>query len=156
MVGEDFYTFRGYMEKDWGHITASMEDYIEMIYRLSLSQGFTRVNELSKSLNVQPPSATKMLHKLSELNLVIYEKYGVIMLTEEGKQMGGLLLTRHNILESFLKLISPKGDVLEQTEKIEHSLTPETIKNLNYFLDFLNKNPDIANKYNKYLMDKDM
>ncbi|WP_363330939.1 iron dependent repressor, metal binding and dimerization domain protein [Clostridium sp. HMP27] len=70
--------------------------------------------------------------------------------------MGGLLLTRHNILESFLKLISPKGDVLEQTEKIEHSLTPETIKNLNYFLDFLNKNPDIANKYNKYLMDKDM
>ncbi|MPM95504.1 Transcriptional regulator MntR [bioreactor metagenome] len=78
------------------------------------------------------------------------------MLTEEGKQMGGLLLTRHNIIESFLKLISPKGDVLEQTEKIEHALTPETIKNLNYFLDFLNKNPDIANKYNKYLMDKDM
>ncbi|MBM7868818.1 Mn-dependent DtxR family transcriptional regulator [Clostridium pascui] len=156
MSGEDFYTFRGYMEKDWGYITASMEDYIEMIYRLSLCQGFTRVNELSKALNVQPPSATKMLHKLSELNLVIYEKYGVVILTEEGKQMGGLLLTRHNIIESFLKLISPKGDVLEQTEKIEHSLTPETIKNLNYFLDFLNKNPDIANKYNKYLMDKDM
>lgn len=152
----DFYTFRGYMEKDWGYITASMEDYIEMIYRLSLSQGFTRVNELSKALNVQPPSATKMIHKLSELNLVVYEKYGVIMLTEEGKQMGGLLLERHNIIERFLKLISPKGDVLEQTEKIEHSLTPETIENLNYFLDFLNKNPDIANKYNKYLMDRDM
>lgn len=156
MSGEDFYTFRGYMEKDWGYITASMEDYIEMIYRLSLSQGFTRVNELSKALNVQPPSATKMLHKLSELNLVIYEKYGVVILTEEGKQMGGLLLKRHKIIESFLKLISPKGDVLEQTEKIEHSLTPETIENLNYFLDFLNKNPDIANKYNKYLMDRDM
>ncbi|WP_097025607.1 metal-dependent transcriptional regulator [Clostridium peptidivorans] len=156
MSGEDFYTFRGYMERDWGYITASMEDYIEMIYRLSLAQGFTRVNELSKSLNVQPPSATKMLHKLSELNLVAYEKYGVITLTNEGKQMGGLLLKRHKIIESFLKLISPKGDVLEQTEKIEHSLTPETIENLNYFLDFLNKNPDIADKYSKYLIDKDM
>lgn len=156
MKGEDFYTFRGYMERDWGHITASMEDYIEMIYRLSLSNGFTRVNELSKSLNVQPPSATKMLQKLSEINLVIYEKYGVITLTDQGKQMGGLLLNRHNVIESFLKLISPKGDVLEQTEKIEHSLTPETIENLNCFLDFLNKNPYIADKYNKYLIDRDM
>lgn len=156
MVHKDFHTFRAYMERDWGYITASMEDYIEMIYRLTLSQGFTRVNELAKSLNVQPPSATKMIKRLSELNLVVYEKYGVIMLTDEGKQMGGLLLKRHKTIEGFLKLISPKGDVLEQTEKIEHSFTPQTIENLNYFLEFLHKNPDIVNKYNEYLRGKDM
>lgn len=58
---EEFYTFREYMDKN---LTASMEDYIEMIYRLSKDSGYTRIQELAKSLNVQPPSATKMIQKI--------------------------------------------------------------------------------------------
>ena len=38
-----------------------MEDYLEMIYRLSKENGYTRINELSNALNVQPPSATRMV-----------------------------------------------------------------------------------------------
>ena len=62
-----------------------MEDYIEMIYRLSHDKGFTRVGDLSKELNVKPASTTKMIRKLNELSLVIYERYGYIRLTEDGK-----------------------------------------------------------------------
>lgn len=56
---EKFFTFSQYMKNDTNIISASAEDYIEMIYRLSLKNGFTRVNELAISLNVQPPSVTK-------------------------------------------------------------------------------------------------
>ena len=61
---KDFYTFREYMKNVDKLLTASMEDYLEMIYRLSYDNGFTRIHELSSALNVQPPSATKMVQKL--------------------------------------------------------------------------------------------
>jgi Mn-dependent DtxR family transcriptional regulator len=84
MNNKDFHTFSEYMKKEDDSLTASMEDYLEMIYRLSLNTGFTRVNELSAALNVQPPSVTKMVQKLAELDLLEYEKYGVLILRKRG------------------------------------------------------------------------
>jgi len=57
---KDFHTARAYsvMDKYGMIMTASMEDYLEMIYRLSHSKGFTRISDLAKSLHVQPPSAS--------------------------------------------------------------------------------------------------
>ena len=75
IMSKGFYTFNNYFKSNIGIITASMEDYIEMIYRLSSDKGFTRVGDLSKKLNVRPASTTKMIQKLNELSLVIYEKY---------------------------------------------------------------------------------
>ncbi|WP_032121811.1 metal-dependent transcriptional regulator [Clostridium amazonitimonense] len=150
MSNEEFYTFRGYMQKDLKLLTPSMEDYMEMIYRLSQDNGFTRINEIAKFLNVQPPSATKMIQKLSEVNLIQYEKYGVIILTDEGREIGEMLLKRHNVIEGFLGFISPLEDVLEQTEKLEHSISSETLKNLDIFVEFLKENPEIIKAYQIY------
>jgi Mn-dependent DtxR family transcriptional regulator len=107
---KDFHTFSEYMRKEDNSLTASMEDYLEMIYRLSSSTGFTRIHELSDALNVQPPSATKMVQRLGEMNLLKYEKYGVIMLEDSGRQVGEGLLRRHNTIEALLKVlgVSPK------------------------------------------------
>ena len=80
MDNNSFYTFNEYMKNEEDSLTASMQDYLEMIYRLSLNTGFTRVHELSDALNVQPPSTTKMVQKLAQLKLLKYEKYGVYTL----------------------------------------------------------------------------
>jgi Iron dependent repressor, metal binding and dimerisation domain./Iron dependent repressor, N-terminal DNA binding domain. len=116
---KDFYTFSEYMKKDDDTLTASMEDYLEMIYRLSDESGFTRIHELSDALNVQPPSATKMVQKLAELKLIKYEKYGVIMLEEKGKQLGKALIKRHNIIFDFLNILGvSETEILTETEKL--------------------------------------
>lgn len=152
MDNNDFYTFSEYMKKEDSSLTASMEDYLEMIYRLSINTGFTRMHELSNALNVQPPSATKMVQKLAEQNLLDYEKYGVILLKESGKVMGKALLTRHNIIENFLKLLGISNEnVLEETEKIEHTISNETLKCFERFASFLNQNNEIIEIYNKFL-----
>lgn len=147
---KDFYTFTEYMKKDYGLLTASMEDYIEMIYRLSVDKGFTRINDLSNSLNIQPPSATKMVQKLSELKIADYEKYGFIILTEEGKKVGEGLLRRHMIVEEFLQLLGVSNSVLEETEKIEHILDEETLKCISLFVAFIKDNPEIEDAYKSY------
>lgn len=152
MDNNDFHTFSEYMKKEENVLTASMEDYLEMIYRLSLSNGFTRIHDLSEALNVQPPSATKMVQRLSELEFIKYEKYGVIMLKEKGKKAGEILLERHKTIEEFLKLIGVlESIVLEETEKIEHTICSSTVKCLENYISFIKDNPDIYEKFKSYI-----
>ncbi|MHC6180379.1 metal-dependent transcriptional regulator [Clostridium sp. JNZ X4-2] len=147
MTDGDFFTFSEYMKKEYDVLTASMEDYLEMTYRLAHKEGFTRIHELAKALNVQPPSATKMIQKLAELNFINYEKYGIIILTDQGKNMGQYLLDRHNIVESFLKVIGISENVLEQTEKLEHTINSQTVRHLKDFIDFVNIRPDVIEDF---------
>lgn len=151
MDGNDFRTFSEYMRKEEHSLTASTEDYLEMIYRLSLETGFTRITELSDALNVQPPSATKMVQKLGELNLLKYEKYGVIMLEQQGKVLGKALLHRHNIIEALLKVLGiPQSLILSETEKIEHTVNEETIRCFEEYVSFIKDNPDLVIRLNAY------
>ena len=155
MNNNDFHTFSQYMKKEDDSLTASMEDYLEMIYRLCLNTGFTRIHELSDALNVQPPSATKMVQKLSEINLLKYEKYGILILEEKGKFLGEELLKRHNIIENFLRILDIcEVDILEETEKIEHTIKKSTVSQFKEYINFLKDNPNIIAEFRTYSKSK--
>ena len=152
MGNNSFYTFNEYMKNDEDSLTASMQDYLEMIYRLSVNTGFLRVRELSDALNVQPPSVTKMVQKLAKLKLLKYERYGVIILTEEGKMHGVELLNRHNIIENFLKILGiAEEEILTETEKIEHAISTKTAKCFEHFIEFSKDYQEITNKLKSYI-----
>jgi Mn-dependent DtxR family transcriptional regulator len=150
MQEQGFYTFREYMRKDQELLSASAEDYMEMIYRLSAKNGFTRVNDLASALNVQPPSVTKMIQKLSDFNLIKYEKYGVIMLEPYGIEIGKALLERHNLIESFLKVMNLTEGVLEETEKIEHMINSDLLLGIKDLVDFFKEYPEITKNFNDF------
>ncbi len=148
MPDNEFYTFREYMKKEDGPLTASMQDYMEMIYRLSRYTGFTRIHDLAAALNVQPPSATKMVQKLAELAFVNYEKYGIIVLSKKGRRTGKALLERHCIIEDFLKLLGVGEEaVLEETEKIEHTISVQTVSCLADFVRFFKHRPELIKEF---------
>ncbi|MGI6622102.1 MAG: metal-dependent transcriptional regulator [Clostridiaceae bacterium] len=126
----DFYTFKGYQLNDDTRITSSMEDYLEMIYRLLKKQEVVRINELADRLHVKPSSASKMVSNLKYLGLVSFEKYGYIKPTDKGMAIGEYLLYRHDVLNDFLCLINNSEDETEQVEKIEHFLDEKTIRNI--------------------------
>lgn len=148
-MADGFYTFNSYLKSNIGIITASMEDYIEMIYRLSYDKGFTRVGDLSRELNVKPASTTKMIKKLNDVSLVTYERYGYIRLTEDGNIYGEYLLYRHNTVEKFLKIIGVTKNVLEETEKIEHVLSKDTFERIENFIEIINNHSIIKEKLGK-------
>ncbi|TEB14294.1 Transcriptional regulator MntR [Pelotomaculum sp. FP] len=148
-----FFTFREYMKKD-DLLTASMEDYLEMIYRLSQYIGFTRIHDLAAALNVQPPSATKMVQKLADAGVVNYEKYGIVLLNDKGKEIGEALLERHQIIEDFLKLLGITENVLEETEKIEHTISTKTLECIADFVQFLKNSPDLIKAFETYRKNK--
>ncbi len=155
MSDQGFYTFSEYMRKDQELLSPSAEDYLEMIYRLSQKQGFARVNDLAGALNVQPPSVTKMVKKLSEMNLLKYERYGVITLAKEGNTLGKALLYRHNLIEDFLRLLNIKDGLLTETEKMEHMINDEILSGIKDLVDFFDDNPKLLDSLNQYRIHKD-
>lgn len=150
MSDHEFFTFREYMRKDQEVLSPSAEDYMEMIYRLSKDYGFTRVNDLAAALNVQPPSVTKMIQKLADMDLIKYEKYGVIMLKTSGIETGKALLARHNLIEQFLTFLNVQEGLLEETEKIEHTMNAEILCGLKDILDFFAENPKLSTQFIKF------
>lgn len=154
MSEHEFFTFREYMRKDQDLLSPSAEDYMEMVYRLSNENGFTRVNDLASALNVQPPSVTKMVQKLSDLKLIKYEKYGVIMLEARGIEIGKALLKRHNLIERFLQFLNIKEGLLEETEKIEHTINEEILNGIKDLVDFFHVYPDLLERLNEYRNDR--
>jgi Mn-dependent DtxR family transcriptional regulator len=148
---KEFYTVRGYQIKENSkRLTSSMEDYLEMIYRMSQYDKYIRINQLANKLNVQPSSVTKTVQKLKKLGLIKYEKYSAVELTSEGEAIGSYLLKRHNTIELFLTFIGVEQDMLLiETEILEHGISVSTLEKIDLLNKFLN-NEDIINKYNTF------
>ena len=91
-----------------------------------------------------------MIQKLSEMNLIKYERYGVIMLKEDGIKLGKALLYRHNLIEEFLRLLSITDGILSETEKMEHTISNDILSGLNDLVDFFYENPDVLRQWQLY------
>ena len=122
-------------------LTPSLEDYLEEIYRFSLSLDTVRVTDISKRLKVALPSVTKALYKLRDESYIKYERYGEIMLTDQGKEFGYYLVTRNQLLQDFLALISSKCNFAVEAEAMEHYLSAATVDAIKTLVDFMKGNP---------------
>lgn len=151
MVEENFYTFNDFTRNINSFLTPSEEDYVEMIYRLYLKTNSPiRVNNLASSLNVKPPSVTKMIRKLSLKNIIYFEKYKQIYLLDKGIQLGKFLIERHNTIEKFLKILNTNVNLTYETEKIEHTLSNETLNKIIILVNFFEQNGDILKNFHNF------
>lgn len=132
---EGFYTMKGYTLLEHGLVTSAMEDYLEMICRMSRESKVVRISSLARALHVKPPSASKMAGNLRAQELIEFPKYGYITLTETGRRLGEYLMLRHEIIGELLCLINGTASELEEVEKIEHFLSPRTVFHIQEFLE---------------------
>jgi len=137
IMNNKFYTLKGYALQESNAITSSMEDYLEMIYRIHSRGETARIGTLAEMLNVKPSSASKMVNNLKKQGLVLSKRYGYIKLTDSGEELGKYLVFRHDTLHRLLCYINQSDNELEQVEKIEHFINAETIGNINKMLDNL-------------------
>jgi len=106
-------------------LTSAHEDYLKAIYLL-MAEG-TKVNNsaLANYLEVSPASTTNMVKKLAELDLVEYEPYQSITLTEAGKRVALEVLRHHRLLELYLhqKLNLPWDQIHAEADRLEHVIS---------------------------------
>lgn len=123
--------------------TPSMEDYLEVIYKLIEEKGYARVSDIAEALEVHPSSVTKMVQKLDQSQYLIYEKYRGLVLTPKGKKIGKRLLDRHTLLEEFLRIIGvDESRIYDDVEGIEHHLSWDSINSIEYLVEYFQKNPE--------------
>jgi len=131
--------------------TTTREDYLEIISELVDLKGYATTLDISRYMNVSPPSVTKMLQKLDEKKYLEYEKYHGINLTDIGKQVADTIRRKHSILLEFFEILNVgKGIANQDTEGLEHHLNDKTIRQLRKFITFLKSNPKIIKQFREF------
>lgn len=111
--------------------TPRVEDYVEVVYELILEKGYARIIDIGQHLHVSSPTATKMIQKLADEGLVVYERYRGIALTDAGTELAKRVRHRHDVVMQFLRLLgADEATAHRQTEGIEHHLEPATLARL--------------------------
>ncbi|MDR6784122.1 DtxR family Mn-dependent transcriptional regulator [Pedobacter africanus] len=117
------------------------ENYLKALLMLSFQneeRPEAGTNEMAAYLGVKPATATDMLKKLKEKELVTYQKYGKILLTDVGRKKGIAVLRKHRLWETFLyeKLDFSWDEVHEVAEQLEHIQSAKLVDKLEEFLNF--------------------
>ena len=125
-------------------MTYSEENYLKIIYHLSLNQtkGIT-TNSIANEMESKPSSVTDMVQKLADKGLVIYKKYQGVALTDEGRFTALMIVRKHRLWEVFLleKLDFSWDEVHDVAEQLEHIKSEKLIDKLEEFLDFPTEDP---------------
>ena len=73
-------------------VSKSLEEYLKTIYIIQKQRKMPRVTDIATKMQCSKPSVNKSLKILKEENLVNYEPYGRIELTQEGKRLAKKIL----------------------------------------------------------------
>ena len=108
--------------------SATVEDYLKQIY-LESSDELLPMGHLAHALKVTPGTATAMVKRLAAAELVAYEPYSGVKLTQAGQQTALDVLRRHRLIESFLVdvLKLDWAEVHQEAERLEHAVSPRLL-----------------------------
>jgi DtxR family Mn-dependent transcriptional regulator len=118
-------------------ISQAEENYLKAIYKINERDGKSaNTNAISAAMNTTAASVTDMLKRLSDKELINYEKYKGVTLTTEGEQMATNLIRKHRIWEVFLceRLGYNWSECHDLAEQLEHIQSGDLIDRLDEFL----------------------
>ncbi|MCG2460381.1 metal-dependent transcriptional regulator [Flavobacteriaceae bacterium F89] len=130
-------------------LTLVEENYIKALLYLTskdrtmkLQEG-VGTNDLAVNLQVKPSTVNEMLKRLNEKDLVNYEKYKKVTLTELGETLALKVIRKHRLWETFLhdKLEFDWDEVHEVAEQLEHIRSEKLIEKIDKFLDYPKYDP---------------
>jgi len=117
-------------------LTPSRENYLRALYQLSRSGAGVRLTDLANVQGVRPPTARHAVDRLRDVGLVAQESYGLIMLTDRGREMGRRLSDRYELTRKFLVEVLGVGEGTAEREAciMEHHLDQDTLNRIAQFV----------------------
>lgn len=113
-------------------ISSSLEEYLKTIYILKVQNGNIRVTDIAEKMNCSKASVNKAINNLKQHELVNYETYGTIELTDSGEDYAKKILEAYDIVYVFLKDVLNIEDEKskEEAEKLKQNMSDETLNTL--------------------------
>lgn len=109
-------------------LSATMEDYLKATFHLQQeSDARVRTSDLAEYMDVESSTVTNMVKKLSERDLVHYEPYKGIKLTETGTPIALEVIRHHRLLERYLTdyLEYDWSEVHDEADRLEHHISDQ-------------------------------
>lgn len=118
------------------NLTASLEDYLEVICNYSKNSRNIRAIDISRELNISRASVTEALKKLASKGLINYGRYDTISLTESGNEVATRVVSKHTILQTFFEkmLGLEPNEASENACKIEHVITDNAFNKISEYI----------------------
>ena len=118
-------------------MSIATENFIKAIYKNQHQDGLdTKPGNIARKLGISNAAATDMAKKLATRDLVHYEKYQQLKLTEKGKELALNILRKHRLWESFLfKLFDLNlHDIHREAELLEHQTSDFLAEKISAYL----------------------
>jgi len=138
-------------------ITHSMAHYLMAIQDLLRSQGYARVTDVAKELEITPGSASVSLKALKSKGFVSEDKNKFLGLTEHGEKVAhDVHLANRSFIVFFSEILGVEKEQAEiDSCKIEHLLSDETRTQLIKFVNFAQGSSPAAKKFMAALQGKE-
>lgn len=116
----------------------SEENYLKAIFNLAVEDGKVTPTAIAEALGNNPASVIDMIRKLTEKELIEYNKKTGASLTAEGRKAAIGIVRKHRLWEVFLKekLGYTWDEVHDIAEQMEHIKHPDLADRLDQFLGF--------------------
>lgn len=104
-------------------MSIAIENFVKAIYKNNSHDAKdTKPGNIAKKLGISSAAATDMAKKLAIKELLHYEKYQELQLTDKGKKMALNIVRKHRLWEAFLFKMFDMSlhDIHKEAELLEH------------------------------------
>mgnify|MGYP001024928742 CR=1 FL=1 len=122
-------------------LSRTLEDYLEAIYRIEQQKRVARPRDICEAQGVAGSTVTAALKSLADKALVNYEPYGLVTLTQKGRERAERLAVRNRIIRGFLEeILDLTPQQAESTAcGMEHAVDERVLQRFVCFLAFMRR-----------------
>ncbi len=124
-------------------LSPAVQDYLKAIFTLQEKTSVVATNDIARAMKVSAASVTGMIKRLDRMQLVVYESYKGVTLTEAGEKIALEIIRHHRLLETYLKEVMGYSwqKMHEEAEHLEHHISEDFEQRIDALLGYPTHDP---------------
>ena len=124
-------------------LSRTMQHYLREVFKLEQAGERATTTSVAAAMGVSAASASAMLKRLAELELLEHAPYRGVALTDAGRRAALEVIRHHLLLERYLAetLGVPLDQVHDEADRLEHALSEELEERIDALLGFPTHDP---------------
>lgn len=132
-------------------LSSSLEIYLIEIYKSVENQEEVTCSDVAKKLNIPIKKVIQAVQRMHYQKYVQYTTYQPIKITPRGEQLARYLISKDKLLDNFLDILQITQNIDSEKESMQQYLSYDSLKQIEQFVLFVNKHPEITNRYKLFL-----
>ena len=136
-------------EYESNEISHSVAHHLTAIHELMGDQGYARVSDVARALEITRGSASLTLKALKARGLVVEDHNKFLKLSDDGRRIVDSILAKRAVVRKFLNEVLKLDEHQAEVDacKVEHLLSAQTGEQLLYFVHFLLSDAPAAQQF---------